>query len=172
LAESGEAFWPTTDAGRAAMAIETRRLEDQEAREKTTGWRLKTWRQQFGRRVSRHVKHLVVHHTFAKKVVPVPYDPFWELEGRPEPWETRVPEAVQAAEEQAAKDKAEKEKTAKDKARAKRAQGKKPSARRSAVPSISDRSNGGCSSKNDSGRGNPRGDGFRTRASDDGTESS
>lgn len=41
----------------------------------------------------------MVHHTFAKKVVPVPYDPFWELEGRPEPWETRVPEAVQAAEE-------------------------------------------------------------------------
>lgn len=43
LAEWGEAFWPTTDAGRAAMAIETRRLKDQEAREKTTGWRLKTW---------------------------------------------------------------------------------------------------------------------------------
>jgi len=127
-----EAFWPTTQVGRTAMAIETKRLKNKEELEKTTGWRLKTWPRRFGRRVGRHMKHLLAHHKFAEKQVPVPYDPFWELRGRPELWETRVPEVVQVLQEQAAKDKAEKEKVAKEKARLKKAQGKRPSAGRAA----------------------------------------
>lgn len=125
LDEWREAFWPTTAVGRTAMGIETKRLKNQEDLEKTTRWRMKTWPKRIRRRMGRHIQHILAHHTFARKEVPKPYTPFWELRGRPEPWETRVPEAIQVLKEQAAKHKAEKKKVAKEKAQAKKARANK-----------------------------------------------
>lgn len=98
MAEWREAFWPTTKVGRAAMDIETKRLKAKEDLEKTTRWRVKTWPKQIGRRMGRHIQHLLEHKSFAEKMVPKPYSPFWELKGSPPPWETRVPEVVQQVE--------------------------------------------------------------------------
>jgi hypothetical protein len=115
MAEWREAFWPTTKVGRTALDIETKRLKAKEDLEKTTRWRMKTWPRRMGQRMGRHIQHLLAHHTFAQKEVTTPYSPFWELTNRPEPWETRVPEVVQALEAEAA-EKAERKKVAKDKA--------------------------------------------------------
>ncbi|KAF1933188.1 uncharacterized protein M421DRAFT_191412 [Didymella exigua CBS 183.55] len=106
MAEWREAFWPTTKLGRTAMNIETKRLNAKEDLEKTTRWRMKTWPRRIGRRMGRHIQHLLKHHSFAEKEVPAPYSPFWELTERPNPWETKVPEVIQVLEEQVAKEKA------------------------------------------------------------------
>lgn len=103
LAEWREAFWPTTKLGRTAMEIETKRLKAREDLEKTTRWRMKTWPKRIGRRMGRHIQHLLEHRSFAEKVVIPHYSPFWELKDRPDPWETRVPEVTQVLEQQAAK---------------------------------------------------------------------
>lgn len=48
--------------------------------------------------MGRHIQHLLEHKSFAEKMVPKPYSPFWELKGSPPPWEIRVPEVIQQVE--------------------------------------------------------------------------
>lgn len=94
MAEWREAFWPTTKVGRAALNIESKRLKAKEDSEKTTRWRVKTWPTRIGRRMGRHIQHLLQHGSLAEKAVSETYSPFWKLEGRPESWERRVPEVI------------------------------------------------------------------------------